>query len=608
MPIKIIVKDNRILLQIVKNSLVFRSIVDMVKSYHCIYDPETHLWEIPPKKFERLHDDLSEMDRIVLSEEDGEKIDYLTNVPEQIRKFNDLISISELKVMPIFGKHPYEAFQIEDINACYNTNRFGLFDEQGTGKSYILISTIEQLRKKRGINKILFITSSSGVYNIKKEFERFSNIPFEKIAIGGVKNRRPFDNNSVDIILCNYRSFLLISDEYQKEINSNVRNYRNTPIPIKDWLAEDQGILILDESHFISNPKARQTKVVHLIAPFFEYRYLATGTPADVEWKYYSQLKILDPALVKDLSYYEWLEEYYSIGNRFSNYAINYIKPNKVKELTKIVEKVCIRRFADDVLSLPEHFIRKYYVEFTDIQRNIYRNLVTDKMDNIQSQFGRLDSRAVINSFQYLILAIDNPILLLNHEQITENSTLIESINRFNFYEDHSKIEALMDIVQNHPNEKIVIWTSHPSVANILQHLLIDYNPLVINGESLIPKGMTLDQYKADIVDKFQTKLEHKILIAGIQVMSTSVTLVAANIQVVYDSTFNYTEYNQALARIHRIGQNRPVYTYVLLIDESLDVIRHKNLEGKDFINKKFLTKEYLDLKTIKEIFNIKGE
>jgi SNF2 family DNA or RNA helicase len=610
MSILIKVKDNKIFLKIIKGSPAFRNILSSVKSFHCLYNPETYEWEISPKKFERVHEALSDIDRIIMSQEDEKEVDRILHLPSQIKKQNwgQIYFPGILKVKPIQGKSPYESFQIDDIKTLCETNRFGLFNEQGTGKSYILISTIELLRKHRGVKKVLFVTSSSGVYNIKKEFEKFSDIIPDKIAIGGIKNRRPFDNPDIDIILCNYRSFLLISDEYQKERNSNVKNYRSCPIPISNWLSGDQGILVLDESHFISNPKARQTKVLQLAAPFFEYRYIATGTPADIEWKWYSQLKILDPALVGDLSYNEWLEEYFNIGNRFSQYAINYIKPHKAESLAKIVSENCVRRLADDVLSLPEHFIRKYYVEFSDIQKNIYRNLVIDRMDFIQGAFGGLNSRAVINAFPYLVLAIDNPHLLLHHTEKLENQTILELLGRYKFEKDHPKVEALLDILESHKQDKVVVWTSHPSVGDKLLSILKEYNPLIINGESDVPKGMNLDQFKSKIVNDFQTKPEHRVLIAGIQVMNTSVTLVAANVQIVFDSTFNYTEYNQALARIHRIGQDKPVQTYILLIDESLDIARNKNLEGKDFINKKFLTKDYLDLKMVQDVFNMRGE
>jgi SNF2 family DNA or RNA helicase len=609
MPIQIGVKNKEIFLNIYGKTSRFTDIIQTLKSFHCTYEPEDKLWKISPNRYDELYEVLSDIDRIFVMEKSEKEIEDILHSPTQIKiDTSETVNAEDLKMPPIVGKPPYENFQLEDIRSCYSRNRFALYLEQGSGKSYIVISTIELLRKRKNVKKVLFLTSASGVYNIKKEFERFSNIPSDKIALGGVKNRTPFDDPNIDIILCNYRSFLLISDEYQKEKKSSSKNYRKCPIPIEEWLHGDKGILVLDESHMISNPKARQTKVIHLIASYFEYRYILTGTPADKTEKFYSQLKILDPALVRNQSYYEWLAEYANLGNRFTPYAITSWKASKTEELSNIVKSICVRRFANDILSLPEHFIRRYYVEFTPLQKDIYQSLVLGKMHDIEEEYGALNSRAVIGAFQYLILAIDNPKLLLNHEEKLRNPNLVKNIDLFKFTE-HSKMEALMDILEKHENEKTVIWTSHPSVGNELLLLLKDkYNPLIINGESVILKGMTLDGYKAKVINDFQTMVNHRVLIAGEQVLNTSISLVAANAQVYFDTDFSYTNFDQSLKRVHRIGQDKPVFTYILLIDESLDVTRNKNLEGKDYINKKFLTKEYVDQQMAKDVFNMKGE
>jgi len=600
MPVLIKTSNNKIVLQIFKGSPAFRNIVSLAKKYHCIYNPETHEWEISPNKFESLHEELSDIDRIVTPEGEDIEIEKILYKPSSIKKFNVVVDVKDLKCPPIKGKHPYENYQLEDLSKCYSTNRFALFLEQGTGKSWILITLCDLLKKYRGIKKVVFLTSSSGVYNIKKEFSRFSDIT--NITTGGVLNRRPFDDD-VDVIIMNYRSFLLVSDDYQKDKNPCIKNYRKTPIPIEEWLNKDPGILILDESHNISNPKARQTKAVQLISPYFEYIYDSTGTPADMEQKYYSQLKILDPFLVKNLSYYEWLEEYFVLGDRYSQYRVIKIKSSKALELQKTVDSICSRRFADDVLELPEQYTRNYYVELTDIQRRIYQKVVLTKLEEIQNSFGYLSSHELRNTFPYLMSSIDNPKLLLKHLDKFDSS-MADMVNSFEF-KDHSKIEALQDILISHANSKIVIWTSHPSVGYELASLLGGYHPLVINGEVPLPRGYSLDQLKGKIVDQFQTDPQYKILIAGIEVMNSSVSLVSATIQIIFDSTFNYTEYDQALKRVRRIGQDKPVFTYKIIADNSLDVFRNKNLEQKDFINKKFLSKEYIDQQTAKQIFNM---
>ena len=600
MPIQFVVKEKKIYAEILFQIDFFDEVVALYKKYKCQYHPSSHAWIIPPAVFEDLKQELEKKEKVIILPEDEKEIQQIKNPPPtyQIEKIPFLPS--ELKVPPIEGKPPYQLFQLEDIIKCVNRNRFALFNEQGTGKSYIIISVLDILRRKKGLKKILFITSPSGVFNIKKEIEKFSDFNKENIIIGGVKCRRPFDNPKNEIIICNYRSFLLISDEYHKlKQKTPSKHYRTTAIPIQQWLQGDPGAIVLDESHFIANPKARQTKAIHLIAPFFYYRYILTGTPADKEEKYYSQLKFLDPALVKYQDYYTWLQEYAYLGGKFSEYEIKGFKPQKLKELQTIVANICVRRFAKDCLTLPDHYIKPIYVEWNDLQKEIYKMLVIEKLKAL-GPF--LPLQTVINTFQYLLLAVDNPELLLMHEEKLSDE-LQKAIIKFSFKKHHSKIDTLLDVLEEHPKEKIVIWTAHPSVGFYLKELLHKYNPLVLNGQVSLPKNQTLDQYKAELVRTFQTDSRYKIFIAGIQTLNTSVSLSEASIQIFFDTTFNYTEYNQALFRIHRIGQTKPVNTYSLIIDESLDVIRYNSLRDKDFINSKFLTKEYLDKKTAEALF-----
>ncbi|HNQ20871.1 MAG TPA: SNF2-related protein, partial [Bacteroidales bacterium] len=404
-------------------------------------------------------------------------------------------SLEDLKSLPIIGKSPYENYQIEDIQKSLNRSRYGLFLDTGTGKSFIILSAINILRKRNKLNKILYITSNSGVYDIKEKFLQFTDIPEDRIQIGNKHNRKPFSIDC-DVIICNYRSFLLISDEYQKSKNrgkNTTKNYRSSPIPIKQWLNGDKGCCVLDESHNIAIPQSRQTKAIHLIREYFYYRYVLTGTPEDKEEKYYSQLKFLDTSLVRNFDYYDWLEYYANLGNRFSQYAIDSFKPKKLQELQEIVKNNCSRRLAEDVLLLPPNLIKKLYVEMNPIQKTIYEEFVKEQV-KLKKQ--SITGRDFKNLFPKLLMAVDNP------ERIDldgiNNTIIAKALQKFKFKSHHPKIEILEDILLDHEGKKIIIWTSHPHVGFNLQELLKKYNPFIINGEVPVPKEYkTKEEYKS---------------------------------------------------------------------------------------------------------------
>lgn len=599
----------------------FSGVLQTLKSNKCTYDPDTKTWDVPPAKFGTIYDKLCDSERIEVGTEVAA---FVRNAPSKasgIKKYRTFLDRDNLKVKPIVGKHPYEDFQYEDLLNLTSRNRFALFNEQGTGKSYELTTALDYYRQNGKVGKIIFLTSNSGVYNIKREIEKFTDFDMSRVAIAGVKNREPFKDD-IDIVIMNYRSFLLVNDHYyykahpEKKLTKEERedgekaklDYRKCPLPLAKWIGKKDAALVCDESHIIANPKARQSKVVMLASSFFEYRYEASGTPADKEEKYYTQLRVLDKSLVHDMSYQNWLDEYAVVGTRYSEWELDHFKPEMLPVLQKIVADNCVRRFADDVLDLPDNFYEPYYVEFSDLQREIYYTFVEDKLARIRGMEGGISTHTLKNSFQYLLLAIDNPTLLLTHEEKLNNPRLVKLIEEFNFQRDHSKLEALRDIIEKYPDSKIVVWNSHPSVADELALALKEYYPIVLNGETPIPKGMDGDEFKESVVKHFQESKKNRILIAGLQVLNTAVTIVESNVQIIYDCNFNFVEYSQALKRIHRIGQKRNVYTYAIVIDESIDVARKKNLDDKDYLNRNFLEERFLTQAQTTELFNLKGD
>ena len=596
MPVKLNVVNNTIHATIKGDD--FAELVAFFHKEGCTYNKKGHYYVIPVNRYEDIYEGLAEIARLDIDINTENELSLLpTKVGIQIQKYRIPFSLEDIKLPPIKGKAPYENYQYEDIRKLMSTNRHLLFNEMGTGKSYELFSAADLYSKLKGLKKIVILTSNSGTYNLYIDLQKFSHFTQEQIEIGGVKNRKPFDNNS-NVIIMSYRSFLLVSDEYQ---GNKSKIYKKCPIPIEQWLNGDRGMLILDESHQCSNPQARQSKVVDLIAPYFYYIYCATGTPAEREWKYYSQLRLMDTALVKNKSFTNWAQEYFVVGDKYSKYRIKDIKKDKAEELQILVKNHCTRRFASDVLLLPENYIRPYYVEFSDEHKSLYRTVVMETLQKIKDTAGALDARSVISSFQVAMLAIDMPQLLLRSEFSPEVIKLIDSFK----FENHSKMEALLDLIEKHKKSKIIIWTSHPLVASALETILKkQFQVLVLNGESKLPRKTTRDEYKKQIIDKFENE-GYTILIAGEQVLNTSVSIVKANVQIYFDTDFNFTTKSQSGYRIYRIGQQQNCYTYDLVIGKSLDVVRYKNLQDKDFINRNFLNEKYLDLKQVQLIYNM---
>ena len=600
------VRDSKVVVNF-PGSKAFSDVVLFLKSQHCTFNPDEKDWTISLPKYESIREKLSELDIISISFVNEKKLnELLLTVGKQQEIFPERRSFDQslLKKSPVKGISPNEDYQKQDIIKGISRNRY-LFDlEMGLGKSYILSGVLSHLTKLDDLGKILILTTRSGTYNFYHELLKFTHFLEEDMVIANKDSVDVFESNK-RIVITDFDTFRLISDKNYKIKNkkSGVK-YRSSPLPIAKWIGDKKACLILDESHCVGNPQSRRYATIKLIADQFYFRYLSTGTFVDKVEKIYSQLNILDPGLVHNYNFTDWLAEYASIGNRFSAYAINYFKKDKIDALMDNIRKTYAshRRVKDHII-LPENFMKKIYVRMSDTHREVYEKFIKHEMQ----QFS--DMRMIQNKFQYLMLSLENPKFLESHEEKLP-SDVNKAIQRFKVenLEKYVVLDGLIDehVVEN--EEKMILWTSHPKTAEILRQKYLKHDPIVINGETEIPAGMTRDEMKRDLVEKFKNNKKNRILIAGIQVLNTSVTVTEATCQVYVERTFDYITFSQSMARIHRIGQTRNVSTYVLLYSGSLDVYMDKNLETKGMLNEKLLSKDTLSTEEWKSIFKADEE
>ena len=617
--ISVFVQDKKILCSFYGTD-VFASIVATLKQFRCHFDPKKKVWEIPLAKYETVLNALQDLDTIQLSAADEAEIAKLDSGLSELRFAPQRMMFHPelLRWPPFKGKHPYEDYQLQDIMRALNRNRYGLYLDMGLGKAYIAAAIIAHLRYYKLANKVILLSSNIGAPNMVHELKKFIvDLDPNEIAFLGKISRvkkpdREIFQPDKHIVVTSYNTFRHLSDHYHEKFAKPAKKdegkkkksgYLKPPIPLEEWLGGEPGILLLDESHNLANPQSEQTKRVAMHAPFFEYRYEFTGTPADKPEKLYAQLKLLDPALVRGMRYQDWCAEYNEVGNYWSSWAINPDgwKYDKLQELnTTVTKNYAVFRKSEDVLELPPNIIKKLYTSMDSKHRAIYEAFVKSALDDIKERTGRLGTRDIVNSFPYMQMALDNPPKLLADHRSLMSQELIKVIEGFKLEKDHTKVDLLLDILEEQIDnnaERGIVWVWHPDTAKQLAKLLEKYNPLMIIGE-------VDDDDRMSILEKFKTDESHKILIANIQVLNTSVTLIEATFQVYFERVYNFAQYWQSIARIHRIGKRKETITYVLIFDNSIDVALDINLSNKDLLNSKILSKEFLSLDAWKSIFN----
>lgn len=570
----------------------FNNSLQVIKDAKFRFNARTQEWFGPWFKRDEIKEALENYDTIDdnISQEDIEAL--ACGKPQQFAEGSRRIPDYDLlNYGPITGKSPYENFQRKAISKGINVSSYCYYYGQGSGKSYIAAAIIaHRLYKYHDCNKVLFVTTNIGVRNLYHELFKFiKGLDENRVKIADKNYRNPFDDPDTDIVVTSYNSFRLVCEYYKKQKKITSKNPKKPFLPLEKWF-NGKGMLILDESHCVANPQSQQSHLIALHAPLFTYRYEFSGTPADKPEKIWQQYNIIDPWLVYNLSFTDWKEKMAYLGDRFSMYAVREWKEDELKKQNeRFLASYGEYYKTTDLVDLPDYNEKHIYIPMSRHHRDIYEEFIYTDLANGGTP------RDIGNRFPYMMLSVDDPRLLTKHmEKFPED--LNKKISMFKTC-DLEKYYALDDIVETYKDEKIIVWVIHPFTAKEITERYKHLNPICIIGD-------TNKEQRFDLVEDFKKDKRHRMLVANITTLNTSVTITESHVTVYFERGFNYTEYAQSTNRNYRIGQDKDVTSYILTYDKSLDCLLNKNLESKGLLVKGLCSRDFLTQEEWKKVFN----
>ncbi len=157
-----------------------------------------------------------------------------------------------------------------------------------------------------------------------------------------------------------------------------------------------------------------------------------------------------------------------------------------------------------------------------------------------------LDARSVV---KYLELKIQGECLgrILGRKRIDCYRSLVKAAPLKQLIKDAAK--------------KTVIFTSYVDVVDDVTAKLNQekLNPLVVYGDT--------NAMVTSIVRRFENDPKANPMVATFKSLSTAVPLIVANSIIMMNTPFRDYEYQQAVSRCHRLGQDTQVYVYRVLLD-----------------------------------------
>ena len=435
--------------------------------------------------------------------------------------------------------------QIEGIDYIKKNDIIPLFDEQGLGKSKMVIDALCSNIEEKKIDGAIIICKKSLLTTWKNEILKHSHL--FPIIFSGTKSTRG-------------RSLLTFGHFYIINYETLIQDLELIMLLLK----HKNFAIVLDESQKIKNPEAKTTKAILTLRNSAKKKIIITGTPiANKPEDIWSQFFFLDDGKL--------------LGNDFKEFRKKYTVKLKGKEsldmyhdslqdLREKIDQVSIRR-TKDVLELPAKKYEDIFVDLTQKQREIYDTAKEELYCEIKGEDG---SHIIDHIENYLVK-------LLRLTQIASNPSLIIE----DYDEDPSKFIKLDEVVKNimEQNEKVIIWTSFRRNIRILRNRYKHLGALMIFGEISIEE-------RDVAITKFMNNTENRILVANPSAAKEGLTLTAANNAIYLDRTFKMDDYLQSQDRIHRISQLKKCSIIKLIARNTIDEYTDEILEKKEVIFK----------------------
>jgi SNF2 family DNA or RNA helicase len=435
--------------------------------------------------------------------------------------------------------------QVEAINYIVNHDNIPLFDEQGLGKSKIVIDALCKNIEDKIIDGAFIICKKTLLYNWKNEIDRHSHL--FSVIMDGSKGQRG-------------RKFITFSHFYIVNYETVIQELELITLLLKN----KKFALVLDESQKIKNPTSKITNTILSLRSLARKRIILTGTPiANRPEDIWSQFFFLDGGTLLGNDYISFKRRYgveLKGVQDTSKFEIN------LQELRDKIQTVAIRR-TKDVLTLPEKRFEEVYVNLSAKQNKIYELARKEMYYEIQNMDGEQLEQNIDN---YLVK-------LLRLTQIASNPGLLD----LNYKEEPAKFIKLDKLVNEiiQKNEKVIIWTSFTGNVRTLRNRYKRFGAQMLFGELLIIE-------RNQIVKMFLEDKKCNVLIANPAAAKEGLTLTSANNAIYVDRTFKMDDYLQSQDRIHRIGQKKICNIIKIIAKNTIDQYTDEILEKKESIAK----------------------
>lgn len=438
--------------------------------------------------------------------------------------FNALADSPDLKIKGLEADlRPYQQNGVKWLKYLYDNNFGGcLADDMGLGKTVQAISLLllGTAGRKKGHKPSMVVMPRTLLFNWKAEFAKFA--PGMKIYTYYGADRNMTEASGNDVILTTY---------------ALVRN------DIEHFSGMKFNCLILDESQNIKNMSAKASQAVMMLDA--EHRFALSGTPVENRLsELYSLFRFLNPGM-------------FGSAEEFNQrYAIPIQKDadkDAMQQLRSRIYPFLLRRVKEDVLKeLPEKIDQTMYVEMEEEHLRFYEKRRRYYYENIKNSI-KTDgvAKSQFEMFQAL-------------SELRRIASVPESLSDGRIKSSKIPViaQAVIEAVEN--GHKVVVF------FNFIAGIELLGDELSKEGVGyVVMTGATSD--RQSVVERFQNDAGCKVMLMTLKTGGVGLNLTAADTVFVAEPWWNKAAEEQAVARLHRIGQKSVVHSFSVITSSSIE-------------------------------------
>ncbi|KAI8614583.1 P-loop containing nucleoside triphosphate hydrolase protein [Chytriomyces sp. MP71] len=450
-------------------------------------------------------------------------------------------------------------YQIDGLNwlvyQWFNTQGCILADEMGLGKTLQIVSFLSTLYTGNNYFPFLILAPSITIGHWLDEFHKWAPNMVVVHYTGSKTDRqmireyeifRPKSSSST----LRYRFHVLLSS-YESMMQES-QLFKEIPF----------AVLVCDEGHRLKNDESRTFRqLMNNIT--VQHKVVLSGTPLQNNMReMFNLLNFLDP------------EQYSDPKDLASKFGIENIKSDDtiIPKIHKFLRPLFLRRTKKEVLTfLPPKAEILVPCPLTPVQRELYKAVLAKNFDLLRSigvQSGQTETKAVPlkNILMELRKICNHPYLGSSNLEPPDTSAadlhklMVDASGKF------SLLQPMLRKLHTR-GHRVLIFSQFKIVLDIVEDFLNgeNYEYLRIDGE-------TPTSQRHSMINSFNSPdSKHFVFLLTTRTGGTGINLTSADTVIIYDSDWNPHQDIQAVARVHRIGQTKPVLIYKLFTRDTVE-------------------------------------